>query len=126
MKKYKLLKDMPAVKAGRIFIQRKDGEGIEIVSPVDNVWSEFHHVDIIQSPDWFEIVNDRFKPERGGKYFIVDVNGASIRVSTWNDDPCDVGRYEWGNVFETQAQAEKAHVRIKRALLDYHLELGDK
>lgn len=61
----------------------------------------------------------RWKPENGGKYWIV--NGiANIQEIVWQDDTFDRGFYEIGNCFKTAAEAVAAAEKFKALLLSLY------
>ena len=57
------------------------------------------------------------------KYFVIFENGHIVNTH-WNDDDMDVARYEQGNIFKTEKEAEKE--RKKRILLTRFRQFRDK
>lgn len=50
----------------------------------------------------------------------------SVLVSKWNDNMIDEHRFNFGNCFRTIDQAEEAAKRVRKVLLRYHEELGNR
>ena len=131
MKKYKLLKDMPTVKAGTTFreITRKVNG-----SKVLKEYKSSNKVSILVSEikdfdEWFEEIKEptdsiHWKPKEGDNYYYI-VYGYNplhneILVSAWIDDDHDKAHYLCGNIYRSYEEAEKAsnreltEVRLRR------------
>ncbi len=64
---------------------------------------------------YFEVPKEEWKPKVDGEYcFINDVG--SIDSSDWKEDSIDQKRMNFGNVFRTQEDAQKAADAIKELL----------
>ena len=64
-------------------------------------------------------MSKRWKPENGGKYWIVNPI-ANIQEIVWHNDSFDRIFYEIGNFFKTAAEAEAAAKKVKALLLSLH------
>lgn len=114
MKKYRLLKDLPTFKAGDVFVAVEEGN---LVHENDNVVAySWHTLDKFPNilTDWFEEINEsnRWKPERGQKYYCIDADGQITDVA-WYDDGFDQVRFEIGNCFQTKEEAERVVEYLK-------------
>lgn len=129
MKRYKLLKDTPAFKAGTECYIEEAGHMV----PCRGISYTIVHKDQLEKnpnilTDWFEEVKEstRWKPELGYKYYLSDSNG-SIYDSVWSNDYIDRSRSEIGNCFESREEAEKAVEKLKawKRLKDSGLKFKD-
>ena len=126
MKRYKLLKDTPTLKAGTIFEERESPDGYKELGQVvtdgclTRPWltvSEINNFD-----DWFEEIpekHERWRGGRGDSYYFIDDEGA-IRHEIDTNDGMDNYRYNIGNYFKTEAEAEsyKKYLTARQVLLD--------
>ncbi len=112
--KYRLLKNLPGIKAGVLINENK----IEVfmIAIVQNLNSGKIHIHPLQYPEWFEKIDEWWKPKDGEKYWFVHSDGKVLSSETYYDD-------NYPNYFSTKKQAEEAAKRIKQNLLDYHKEL---
>ncbi len=127
--KYKLLKDTYIAKAGTVYVG-DDNQRDTYYYPeglAHTLRFTYHAVphNLILKTDWFEPVDERWKPKCGEKYYWVS-NSGGIFCAFYDDNPIDKARYESGNCFEIREQAEIAEKRIKQTFLYYHKELADK
>ena len=108
MKRYKLKKDTPAFKAGTECYIEEAGNMV----PCRGISYTIVHKDQLEKnpnilTDWFEEVNEptRWKPETDQKYYCLGSDGSAV-----DDDWCglsiDRNRFELGNCFETEEEAE--------------------
>ena len=126
MKRYKLLKDTPTVKAGTIFEERESPDEYKELGQVvadgclTRPWltvSEINNFD-----EWFEEIpekHERWRGGRGDSYYFIDDEGA-IRHEIDTNDGMDNYRYNIGNYFKTEAEAEsyKKYLTARQVLLD--------
>lgn len=116
MKTYKLLRDMPTVKAGTTFREiTREVDGSKILkeykssNKVSILVSEVNDFD-----EWFEKIEPtdsaHWKPQRGDNYWIAYSDG-EISKCYWNGCPVDIARYEMGRTYRTREECEKALVR---------------
>lgn len=126
MKRYKLLKDTPTLKAGTIFEERESPDEYKELGQVvadgclTRPWltvSEINNFD-----DWFEEIpekHERWRGGRGDSYYFIDDEGA-IRHEIDTNDGMDNYRYNIGNYFKTEAEAEsyKKYLTARQTLLD--------
>lgn len=126
MKRYKLLKDTPTLKAGTIFEERESPDEYKELGQVvadgclTRPWltvSEINNFD-----DWFEEIpekHERWRGGRGDSYYFIDDEGA-IRHEIDTNDGMDSYRYNIGNYFKTEAEAEsyKKYLTARQVLLD--------
>lgn len=116
MKKYRLLKDLPTFKAGEVFYLSDAGN---LFRESDNVpvygWTIIDKNPNILT-DWFEEIKEptRWKPEKYyDKYYYIE-NTGWICEDTWRDAvSIDRERFEIGNCFETEEEAEQAAEYLK-------------
>ena len=109
MKRYKLKRDLPTFKAGDRFVLIDSGSLIhESDGVVAYSWTTLDKFPNILT-DWFEEINEstRWKPDRNQKYYYLG-NSGSVYYDTWaNGSPIDNGRFEIGNCFQTEEEAEQ-------------------
>ena len=115
MKRYKLKRDLPTFKEGEIFYLSDAGN---LIRESDNVpaysWSTIDKFPNILT-DWFEEINEstRWKPEKFQNYYHVGGDGF-VYSDTWaNGSAVDNGRFEIGNCFKTEEEAERAAEYLK-------------
>ena len=126
MKRYKLLKDTLTVKAGSIFEEEEAFDDEKILVQVTKDGCQFSPWvvvrDIINFDDWFEEIpekHERWRGGRGDSYYFIDDEGA-IRHEIDTNDGMDNYRYNIGNYFKTEAEAEsyKKYLTARQVLLD--------
>lgn len=125
MKRYRLRKDTPTVKAGTIFEEKSDSYNgkklVEVVPDWCLIRPWFAVSDIDNFDDWFEEIKEpkRWRAEGGGKYWYLDDCGVVLSNEEWGDDTDDF-RYSIGNYFKTEAEAEayKEYLLARQVLLD--------
>lgn len=113
MKRYKLLKDTPTIKAGTMFEEVVSDfdelkELVRITPVGTKTVPQWTIQDINDFDEWFEEVKETgWKPEKGDEYWTIYNNG-NIDKSTWNDDCTDKERYKMGNCHRTEEDAKHA------------------
>ena len=126
MKRYKLLKDTPTVKAGTIFEERESPDEYKELGQVvtdgclTRPWLTVSEIDNFE--EWFEEIpekHERWRGGRGDSYYFIDDEGA-IRHEIDTNDGMDNYRYNIGNYFKTEAEAEsyKKYLTARQVLLD--------
>lgn len=126
MKRYKLLKDTPTVKAGTIFEERESPDEYKELGQVvtdgclTRPWLTVSEIDNFD--EWFEEIpekHERWRGGRGDSYYFIDNEGA-IRHEIDTNDGMDNYRYNIGNYFKTEAEAEsyKKYLTARQVLLD--------
>ena len=126
MKLYKLLKDTPTVKAGTIFEERESPDEYKELGQVvtdgclTRPWLTVSEIDNFD--EWFEEIpekHERWRGGRGDSYYFIDDEGA-IRHEIDTNDGMDNYRYNIGNYFKTEAEAEsyKKYLTARQVLLD--------
>ena len=115
MKRYELKKELPTFKAGEIF--HLSGMG-NLIHESDGVvaysWSTIGKFPNILT-DWFEEIKEstRWKPELGYKYYYISGDG-HVYDNSWDDSRfVDNGRFEIGNCFQTEKEAERVVEYLK-------------
>ena len=115
MKKYKLVKDLPAFKAGTECYIEEAGNMV----PCRGISYTIVHKDQLENnpnilTDWFEEIKEqtRWRPGLGQKYYFVDSDGIVNNI-LWADDSIDNGRFEIGNCFKTEEEAEQVEEYLK-------------
>lgn len=116
MKRYKLLKDTPAFKAGTECYIEEAGNMV----PCRGISYTIVHKDQLEKnpnilTDWFEEIKEstRWKPEKFQKYYYVG-GDSFVYDDTWaNGSAIDNGRFEIGNCLQTKEEAEQAVEYLK-------------
>ena len=115
MKRYKLKKDLPTFKAGEVFYLSDAGNlfhesdnvpvyGCSIIDKFPNILT-----------DWFEEIKEstRWKPEISHDYYYISGDG-NVYDNSWDDSLfIDNGRFEIGNCFQTEEEAERVVEYLK-------------
>lgn len=118
MKRYKLKKDLPTFKAGDEFELKGDGLYLCSVDPALGHWKmevmAYHRKTLEAFPnildEWFEEIESpgAWKPKQNDEYWFIDAMGRAAKT-VWDDTyPLDGQCAEFGNVFRTKKEAEKA------------------
>lgn len=115
MKRYKLLKDTPAFKAGTECYIEEAGHMV----PCRGISYTIVHKDQLEKnpnilTDWFEEIDEstRWKPEIDEEYYCLGKDG-SVGYNRWDGDHIDRNRLEIGNCFETKEEAERVVEYLK-------------
>ena len=115
MKRYKLKRDTPAFKAGTECYIEETGHMV----PCRGISYTIVHKDQLEKnpnilTDWFEEIKEstRWKPEIGQKYYFLDSDG-SVNVDEWCDLSIDRNRFNLGNCFQTEEEAERTVEYLK-------------
>ena len=115
--RYKLLKDMPTVKAGTIFQEiTQEVDGLKVLKEYESSNKVSMLIDEINNfSEWFEETKEptdsiHWKPKDGDEYFYIDDDG-SIFSRLWIGAVWDDMRLELGNVYSTEKECEKARDR---------------
>lgn len=114
MKRYKLKRDLPTFKAGEIFYISGMGNLIhESDGVVAYSWSTIGKFPNILT-DWFEEIKEsnRWKPEARQDYYCVTSDGSVVK-DDWSNWCLDDGRFEIGNCFQTEEEAERVVEYLK-------------
>ena len=125
MKKYRLLKDLPGVNAGAIFILDECEGALFYSNPV-------HGLYLRGFPDrvppvfatWFEEIKERWEPKIGESFWTVSWN-LSVCTKEWENFPSDIMAMKAGNCFRTREHAESAAKEVRAALDRYHERIGE-
>lgn len=120
MKRYKLLKDTPTIKAGTIFeeVTSDFDELKELVriTPIGAKTSpQFTIQDIDNFDEWFEEIQEptdsiHWKPKYDDWYFYISDHG-SVCSDVWNDNYTDNKRLALGLIYPTEEACRKAKER---------------
>jgi hypothetical protein len=118
--KYKLLKDMPTIKAGTIFkeVASDFNQWKELVriTPIGAKTSpQFTIQDIDNFDEWFEEIKEptdsiHYKPKDGDEYFYVSDYG-NVYSDIWRGEHVDNERLALGFIYPTEEECEKAKER---------------
>lgn len=65
-------------------------------------------------------MTERWKPESGEEYWMVDIKRGSAHSLIWLDDSTDCAFHEFGNCFQTKEEAKAAAEKVKALLLSLH------
>lgn len=122
MKRYKLKKDLPTFKAGDRFHINADDDLV-----LDNSWIVAYSKSTLEKfpnilTDWFEEIEDeynRWRAKNGVDYWWIN-DGSGVWSNCVEDDNTDDGRYNVGNYFKTEAEAEayRKYLLARQVLLD--------
>ena len=100
----------------------------QIIEQIDELKQKIEELEKeVNSPEFEGIKKGvRQKPEDGEKYFFINSFG-EIYHNNWCDDYRDLCRFNIGNCFKTEQEAEdyKENLLTKQALKDLALELND-
>lgn len=115
MKRYKLKKDTPAFKAGTECYIEEAGNMV----PCRGISYTIVHKDQLEKnpdilTDWFEEVKEptRWKPEVDQEYYSLGRDG-SVMNDDWVGISVDCDRFEIGNCFQTEEEAERVKEYLK-------------
>ena len=116
MKRYKLKRDTPAFKAGTECYIEEAGHMV----PCRGISYTIVHKDQLEKnpnilTDWFEEINEptRWKPEKFQKYYYVGNTGSVYNDNWANGSPIDNGRFDIGDCFQTEEEAERVVEYLK-------------
>ncbi len=127
MKRYKLLKDLPTIKAGEIFKETVTGYNeknlLVRIAPLNAKSPRLKVQDIDNFDEWFEEIQEptdsiHWKPRIGDRCFILA--NANIRPTSYTGMLRDYNAWRTGKVFRTEEECEKAcdrelaEVRLRR------------
>lgn len=112
MRKYRLLKDTPTIKAGTIFQEvtsdyDKSRELVRIMPTSGTTSPQWTIDDIINFDEWFEEVKEfkEWEPEHGEKYKVISDDGSVSLYCRENDD-IDRFNFSTGNCYPTDTPDE--------------------
>lgn len=115
MKRYKLLKDLPTFNKGDTFRLTEHGhlmsEEAGVITYAEPTLEKFNILD----SGWFEEIPEdhrRWRAEKGELYWCVKNDGGTADDYEQRVD-IDDGRYELGNYFKTEEEAQKASDWLK-------------
>lgn len=115
--KYKLLKDLPTLKAGAIFQEIvREVDDSKILKEYDSNNKNTMLVSEIKNFDeWFEKIEEpldsiHWEPDFGEEYWYVNYIG-NVVCRVWEDAGVDFWLLESGNIYRTKEECEKAHER---------------
>ena len=120
--KYKLLKDLPWANKGQIVSVEDSPIGRLTAFTIyseDNKMLGKLTMTSHQFYDWFEEVDERWKPERDQEYFFID-EAFEECMSDWQGDNIDKSRHRGMNLFKTAELAQRAAEQIKALLKEFH------
>lgn len=125
MKRYKLLKDLPTIKAGEVFKETVTGYNeknlLVRIAPLNAKSPRLKVQDIDNFDEWFEEVEEptdsiHWKPRIGDRCFILE--NANIRSASYTGMLHDYNAWRTGKTFRTEEECEKA---LKRELVETRL-----
>lgn len=110
MKRYKLLKDLAGLKVGSILYLNELGNLVTSDKTTIVFLANFiHHYNLLES-DWFEELPEEYKRWRAKedeRYWFVEEDGG-VADNYEDKMGTDDRRYEFGNYFKTEEEAQKA------------------
>ena len=120
MKQYKLLKDLPELKAGSTFVEvgKGDMENLKLIYQIDDDGvprCAYTWIDPEEPNEWFEEIQEptdsiHWKPECGEEYWIVNSYGLIVK-RIWSNSNEDLNMYKLGIVHPTEEECAKAYDR---------------
>ena len=113
MKKYRLLKDLPGVKAGTMFSPDRCIEADTADFTID-----------LSNRDWFEEIKERWEPQMASNYYWLDEKMIVQKAKNFRTE-WDKSLIGLGNCYRTEDIAKGASKHFKDALDGYH-ELIDE
>ena len=114
MKRYKLKRDLPTFNAGDVFYLSEVGN---LIRESDNVpaysWTTLDKFPNVLT-DWFEEIKEsnRWEPEMDEEYYCLGSDG-SVSNDEWAGLSIDRNRFEIGNCFQTEEEAERVVEHLK-------------
>ena len=121
-KRYKLLRDLPTLKAGAIFKESQD-KGVWTCDDTEfKRRYYFSEKDLHHNPDWFEKIyeEENWKPKDGEQFYFIHESG-KIVIDSWEDNYIYEYLYHLGNCFKTEEAANCCLKNfIKPAFKKYH------
>lgn len=109
MRLYKLLKDLPTVKAGAIFKEKIKIDGTRVLKTCES--GRKHSIlvrEIDNFDEWFEPTDSiHWKPKYDDWYFYISDHG-SVCSDVWNDNYTDNKRLAFGFVYRTEEECKAA------------------
>ena len=120
MKKYRLLRDIPGVERGAIFLQ----DGIDGSYSIDHQNVRITKLIVENSPYWFEEIKERWEPKDGEGYWTID-GEFGVGFHPWDSGLFDNKKLKSGQVFRTKELAESAAKEVRAALDAYHEQIGE-
>lgn len=112
MKLYKLLKDLPTVKAGTIFKEKIKIDGTRVLKACES--GRKHSIlvrEIDNFDEWFEPTDSiHWTPKKDDEYFWMNSYGET-QPDVWEGDSIDIMRLALGMVYRTEEECEKARDR---------------
>lgn len=121
MKRYKLLKDLPALKAGSTFIEvdKKDSDGLTLIYQIDDEGIPRCAYTLIKpgvSNEYFKEIQEptdsiHWKPQQDEKIWYLDENGDTNFTYFDKDNLYHLRRIEFGNAYRTSGECEQARER---------------
>lgn len=114
--KYRLKKDLPWMKAGKIF-QVYDSRSEKVIELLADGEVFTYPRDTFLN--WFEEVDKRWKPEDKEKYLYLNTALSPVGAA-WLNDSSDETWHSIGNCFRTRELAERAAEQIKTLLKEFH------
>ncbi len=119
-KSYKLLKDLPGLRAGSTFVEvdTKDMENLKLIYQIDDDGvprCAYTWIDPEKPNEWFEEIQEstdsiHWKPKIGDEYFYINDTGYVHRY-VWSDTRTDNRRLDLGIIYPTEEECAKAKRR---------------
>lgn len=127
MKRYKLLRDTPTIKAGTIFEEVvSDFDGAKELARITPIGAKTNPQwtirDIDNFDEWFEEIQEptdsiHWEPQFGDEYWFINYRG-DIECRNWGNTTVDAWNLDSGNIYTTEKKCEQAyHRRLAEARL---------
>lgn len=65
-------------------------------------------------------MDNRWKPENGQSYWVINITPNRISKCTWQDDYSDNVLYDSGNCFKLKDEARDALELVERVIINWH------
>lgn len=111
-KKYKLLKDLPGINKGSIW--KSKGWFYEPERYFEDMIPPRCSAHFVEFSDFFEPLNEKWKPKEGEKYWYV--NSTGLVIETVSLATHGKGEINFGNCFPTKQAAQEMRDKIKELL----------
>lgn len=106
VKKYRLIQKLPGLEIGAVFVRKPTRHG-GCIFQYESWCYKFDQDEMEHFSDWFEPVDERWKPEGGERYWTI-YGWGQVNVQTWDGVVDDYKRWNFGNCFQTEKQAQNA------------------
>ena len=86
------------------------GEIYFLVNSIGNATTSFTEKELLET---FTIIEEKWKPKDGGRYWLVDTSGKPV-YSYWYEDEIDLFRRDYLGIYQTKEEAQTARENMKK------------